>query len=912
MSSDVKSNLLRLSAFCGIFVFAAGLVVFFGLLIGWTSLSSLFLSNALIQFLVALSLCLSGGALLSLQLEKRLTGILLAVALIIVACLFLILYFSFSLKGLPISIQMRDRLFPSGVSRVVFSPIGAFFYTGLALLLLSIRRRPKLIFLVSSQLIILLITAVALSRIISYFSHFIELIKTPHPYEVLPITALVFTVLCVGLFSFCAYLQKKEGFPIQSPFVAISIILFLTAVIQFDQLLIYQLRETQFFFIPDIFLGVEFLFIFFGTYLYFYLHKQIQKLMISRKKMHSVINNLQDAIITIDEACQIRGWNTGAERIFGYKEEEMNGRPLKMLLPKEFLDIYFQGKSRFSDTPMAKLVGSTIEVQGVNKGGIEFPIELSLSKWDVDGRAFYTSIIRDITSRKETEKALEKSMELAEAANRLKSEFLANMSHEIRTPMTAILGYTELLLNPSLSVSERLDFIQTIQKNSNYLLKTINDILDLAKIESGKLSVEKDFTPLQPLMTEVLSMVGQQIFEKGLSIEIECETPIPEAICTDPQRLKQILINLIGNSIKFTMKGGIKIVLKMATPLDARKPLIQFDIVDSGIGMTEEQQKKLFRPFVQVDSSTTRQYGGSGLGLAISKRLASLLGGTLSFKSLHHQGSTFSFTIETGPLTSTQMIEKIEKAFHEESLTAKKTTDFTLHGKILLVEDSVDSQRLISYFLTRAGAEVEIAENGKIACRKAQEALKKQEPYAIILMDIQMPIMDGYTATSFLRSKGYTGTIIALTAYGMLEERKKCLHAGCDDVIVKPIEREVFLSVVQSYLEHKKADRTPARITSPLYSIYADDPEMSELIAGFIYQLPNRIGALRSALHLNDIKTIKLFAHQLRGTAGSYGFPQITEIATRLERLCDENATKEEIIPVAEELIALCAHVKKK
>jgi PAS domain S-box-containing protein len=419
-----------------------------------------------------------------------------------------------------------------------------------------------------------------------------------------------------------------------------------------------------------------------------------------------------------------------------------------------------------------------------------------------DGRSATQLIgtVLDITQQREFENSLSEARAQAVAASESKSEFLANMSHEIRTPMTAILGYTDLL-HEYVSHDEAKEHLNTIRRNGGYLLEIINDILDLSKIEAGKLEVSQElFDPIR-LVEDVRSFMEVRAKESNLQLEVVYDGKIPSQIQSDSKRLKQILINLVGNAIKFTKQGQVKMIVSYANHAQAAHSL-QFTIIDTGIGMSEEQMRRLFRPFEQGDSSVSRHFGGTGLGLAISRRLANMLGGDIHVESQVGKGSTFQVSVTVGNANNTRLVQP--QTTVEQTEPAAMQEPGVLNCHVLVVDDRRDIRFLSSRLLTKVGATVDECEDGQLAVNHVRECLGKEGCPDLILLDMQMPNLDGYETASQLRGLGFTGPIIALTADAMQGDMNRCIECGCNDYLSKPIDAQRMLHLVAKMTNNRK------------------------------------------------------------------------------------------------------------
>jgi signal transduction histidine kinase/CheY-like chemotaxis protein/HPt (histidine-containing phosphotransfer) domain-containing protein len=517
------------------------------------------------------------------------------------------------------------------------------------------------------------------------------------------------------------------------------------------------------------------------------------------------------------------------------------------------------------------------------------------------------SEMRDVSHRQALLEATtvqaQRAQDAAEGASRTKSQFLANMSHEIRTPLNAILGFADILhkAGRDMEPTERDDYLETIHSSGRHLLTLINDILDLSKIEAGMLDVER--VPCSPhqVVAQVVSVLRVRAEEKGIALEYNWSGGIPEIITTDPARLRQLLMNLVGNAIKFTPTGAVEISGRLVEE-DGRK-LLRFDVSDTGIGIAPDKLESIFDPFVQADSSVTRQFGGTGLGLPISRRLTALLGGRLEVTSELGVGSVFTFWIDPGPLADTPATRTAPPQIDGEAIVPGEAPRLPAL-RILLVDDGATNRKLINLMLRRAGADVVTAENGRVAVERAMA-----EHFDLVLMDMQMPVMDGYTAARTLRDRGLALPIIALTAHAMKGDEDACRAAGCSGYLAKPIDYDGLIRAVAGAVRASQPPRAIPAAADPLVSsLPMDDPDFREIVEEFVQTLRLQMKDMRAAAASRNVDRLAALAHWLKGAGGTAGFAAFTAPAASLERVA-RHAEYELVGPLLDDLEQLVGRI---
>lgn len=762
-----------------------------------------------------------------------------------------------------------------------------------------------------------------------------------------------------------------------------------------------------------------------------------EELRSSKARFAGILDIAEDAIISIDRDHKITIFNKGAERIFGYTAQEVIDKPLELLLPERFARNHSQNVNGFASSPDgSRRMADRREIFGRRKNGTEFPTEISISKLKLDDEIIFTSIVRDITERKKMEEELRAAHDAALEAVQMKSEFLANMSHEIRTPMNGIIGMTELMMDTQVDETQN-KYVNTIKSSGESLLTIIDDILDFSKIEAGMLNFETIDFNLRSTVEGVIEMLAERAHGKELETAVFFHPNVPTQLCGDPTRLRQILTNLVGNAIKFTEWGEVVVRVSKQSEDDERA-VIRFDVKDTGIGISEDAQKILFKPFLQADGSMTRRFGGTGLGLAISKQLVELMGGSISINSTPGHGSTFTFTATfikqasqiveplpenvnlkgvrilvvddnqtnrqilvqhtsawgmiaeeaengataleklryaaangkpfqlavldqkmpdmdgtelaklvkadsaiadtrlvlmpsyskrgqskiardagisayfTKPVRQCQLLDCLSAVMSDmsdkpEGKTATKKfitqhsikeMKASLNQYLLLVEDNEINQTVMLGQLGKLGYRIDIAGNG----HEALAALERRS-YDAILMDCQMPLMDGYETTAEIRRReGKTKhtPVIAITAHAMKGDREKCLAAGMDDYISKPVKKDVLKAILDNLFENgvttsrnveeeigteAEKDSSPVDVERMMDAVSNSYERLRQLTDLYTRHTTDRLNELRTAINQNAANDVYQVAHKCLGSSSTLGMTAIVPFMKELERI---------------------------
>ena len=580
----------------------------------------------------------------------------------------------------------------------------------------------------------------------------------------------------------------------------------------------------------------------------------------------SLIESNVDALMTTDPAGIISDVNKQMEALTGCTRDELIGAPFK-----DFFTDPTRAAAGIKLVLRDKKV-TDYELTACDRDGRQTVVSYNATTFYDRGRNLQGvfAAARDITERKQVETELKQARAVAESASRTKSDFLASMSHEIRTPMNSIMGIADLLAKTELS-AEQKKYVAIFQRSGENLLNLINDILDLSKVEASQLELERTGFSLHDHLEKISEMLGPRSEQRGLTLSITVADHVPTELIGDPTRLRQVLLNLLGNAIKFTTSGEVALYVSMP-PGSESSPELQFTITDTGIGIPVEKLDGIFERFTQADTSTTRRFGGSGLGLTICRQLVELMGGRIWVESDVGKGSTFAILVP---------FELWNADDHPAVEAAETDPDQALSAmRILLADDSPDNCTIILAYLAHTPHIIEIAETGLTVCD-----MFKAADYDLVLMDRQMPVMDGLTATRAIRAweaeNGRTATpIIALTASALKGDRELCLSAGCSAFLTKPIKQSVLLRAIR---ESCSPALPVARLRDNAVNPIPPNPVKASMITRFLFRCRANVETMQSGLEQADYEPVTRLGHQLCGAGSMFGFDRLTEIGAKLE-----------------------------
>ncbi|MEO5349129.1 MAG: PAS domain S-box protein [Magnetococcus sp. YQC-3] len=510
------------------------------------------------------------------------------------------------------------------------------------------------------------------------------------------------------------------------------------------------------------------------------------------EEFRSITDSVWDAIIAVDHTQRITFWNEGARAMFGYTREEILGKALSLLIPERYGNAHHAGFARYLAGGQTGLIGSTRELAGRRRDGVEFPMEIAVATWMEGEVPRFSAVIRDITGRRQTESSLREAVARAETANQAKSQFLATMSHEIRTPMNAIIGVCDLLLEANSLSGEEQHYLRVMQQAGETLMALINDILDLSKIEAGQMLLEQVVFDLAELVTDTVAMLQVRAADKELVLTCRMEEALPRQWVGDPQRVRQLLLNLLSNAIKFTQKGEVSV--RVGAGQGGR---LLVEVADTGIGIAAEMQEAIFQPFTQGEMSTSRRFGGTGLGLTICWKLVKQMGGQMEVESEPGRGSLFRILL---PLPTPESLQAATGAHAAVQPAAPLADGTERKATILLVDDADDNRLLVRAFLKRSPCQLVEAVHGEDCLEKF-----KTGRFDLVLMDMQMPVMDGFEATRRIRAweveQGRPPVpVIALTAHAMREDVTNTMEAGCTMHLTKPITKSRLIEAIGQWV----------------------------------------------------------------------------------------------------------------
>ncbi len=617
-----------------------------------------------------------------------------------------------------------------------------------------------------------------------------------------------------------------------------------------------------------------------------------------------------DAIIIIDGNSEIIEFNPAAESIFGYKRDSVVGKNMAdIIIPSQHRDAHKEGMRRYLETGFGPVLGKRLELTALNSSGNEFDVELAITTTQGAEGEIFIGYLRDITERKLAAAELVKAKERAEIASQAKSSFLAMMSHEIRTPLNGVLGVLGMLKDSGLN-EEQEKLLKIGRDSSRSLLGLINDILDFSKLEAGKLNLQSISFRTEDLAKSVLSLISPPAKAKALDLDWNIGPGVPSVLIGDPDRLRQVCLNLAWNAVKFTSSGFVKLNLDVANSA-TDPPVYRFSVVDSGVGIPQEKQSDVFAEFETLDVSYSRKFGGTGLGLAICKSLVESMGGRIGVESEEGVGSKFWFEVA--------LQRGQPHAIEKEDEDKLPETSAIEGANILVAEDILTNQLIVTAMLERMGCEVDVVADGAEAIRNIS-----QRSYDAVLMDVSMPEMDGLEATRLIRARGderASTAIIGVTAYAFEEDREKALRAGMNALIPKPISRTALYHAICEHIEQRRPKLNARhgaqdRLTdvldvevmrSVLEGLSPDD--LSNALAGLRSDIEKHTAMLVSAAEKNDPLAFERATHAIKGVAMAFGAKELSplvEKANSLARGAHDNeafALSAEIVSASQKLL---------
>jgi PAS domain S-box-containing protein len=614
--------------------------------------------------------------------------------------------------------------------------------------------------------------------------------------------------------------------------------------------------------------------------------ERTQTLAREEARKDAILRTSLDCIISMDERGCIAEWNPAAERTFGIVRERALGRSLAaLIIPERLRPAYQAGLTRYLGTGDHSVIGQRIELSALRASGEEFPVEVAITVTQAGDERLFTAHLRDITERRRAEQELRASRDAARAGSQAKSAFVATMSHEIRTPMNAIIGMLELLSYSELSAEQR-EMLAAARDSSRSLLTLIDGVLDFSKIEVGKLEIHPEACSVARLVDGVKATFKHAASGKGLRLTQHLDPALWTAHLLDPSRLRQILSNLVSNAVKFTQAGTVRLEVKVLETTEARQGL-RFSVQDTGIGMSVETQRRLFEPFRQGESDTSRRYGGTGLGLVISRQLIELMGGTIQVTSTEGVGTRVAVTLAAERASPSATRDGAESSNGEHAPVAVRAPAGT---KLLIVDDHPVNLAMLKRQLQVLGLDADTAASGTEALAKW-----RRDGHQLMILDLQMPGMDGYSVARAIRAEqdqARRPTVVAFTANSHSEALDKCLEAGMDDYLTKPAELPMLRAKLAQWLGAAAPLRTPP--SGPPAVRQARNPidraRIQELaggpdgIAEVLRELESGvrvdIAALQVALESADAAAIRAAAHRIKGSALTVGAVALATLAT--------------------------------